>query len=54
VDSYQKAVARYLELTVEFVDSLKNEAVSELTRRNAKAVNELVDASVGQAHDLLK
>ena len=54
VDTYQKAVHRYLDLTIEFVDILKNDAVSDLTRRNAKAVTELVDASVGQAHELLK
>ena len=54
VDSYQEAVRRYLDLTVEFVDTFKNETVSELTKRNAKAITELVDASVSQAHDLLK
>jgi Mg2+ and Co2+ transporter CorA len=54
VDSYQEAVKRYLDLTVEFVDTFKNETVSELTKRNAKAITELVDASVSQARDLLK
>ena len=50
----RRPLHRYLDVTIEFVDTLKNEAVSDLTRRNAKAVTELVDASVGQAHDLLK
>ncbi len=54
VDSYQEAVKRYLDLTVEFVDTFKNDAVSELTKKNAKAITELVDASVSQTHDLLK
>jgi hypothetical protein len=54
VDTYQKAVQKYLDVTIELVDTWKNDAVSDLTRRNAKAVTELVDASVGQAHDLLK
>ena len=49
VDTYQKAVTRYLELTVEFVDSLKNDAVSDLTRRTPRPITELVDASVSQA-----
>ena len=53
-DTYQKAVQRYLDVTIEFIDTWKNEAVSDLTRRNAKAVTDMVDASVGQAHDLLK
>ena len=53
-DTYQQAVQRYLDMTIEFVDTWKNEAVSDLTRRNAKAVTDMVDASVGQAHELLK
>jgi len=54
VDTYSDAVKRYLDLTVEFVDSFKVDAVSDLTRTNAKAIGDLVDTSVGTAHDLLK
>ncbi|HOZ59533.1 MAG TPA: hypothetical protein PKY70_15225 [Nakamurella multipartita] len=54
VDTYQEAVKRYLELTVDFVDSFKNDAVSDLTKKNAAAITELVDASVAQTKDLLK
>ena len=54
VDTYQDAVQKYLDLTVEFVETLKNDAVLDLTKKNAKTISELVEASVSQTKDLLK
>jgi hypothetical protein len=47
-------VQKYLDLTVEFVESFKNDAVLDLTKKNAKAITDLVEASVSQTKDLLK
>jgi len=47
-------VQKYLDLTVEFVETLKNDAVLDLTKKNAKTISELVEASVSQTKDLLK
>src|SRR6478672_3930357 len=40
VDTYQDAVQKYLDLTVEFVETLKNDAVLDLTKKNAKTISE--------------
>jgi hypothetical protein len=47
-------VQKYLDLTVEFVESFKNDAVLDLTKKNAKAITDLVESSVSQTKDLLK
>lgn len=54
VDTYAEAVQKYLDLTVEFVETFKNDAVLDLTKKNAKAITELVDASVSQTKGLFK
>src|SRR6478752_147441 len=51
VDTYAEAVQKYLDLTVEFVETLKNDAVLDLTKKNAKTISELVEASVSQTKD---
>jgi len=47
--SYQVAVERSLDATVSFADAMKIDWLSELTRRNAQAMTDLLNASVGQA-----
>ena len=53
VDAYQRAVKQQLALTVVLADAVKVDWVSELTRRNADAIGELVAVSAGAAHELL-
>ena len=53
VDAYQRAVKQQLDLAVVLADAVKVDWVSELTRRNADAIGELVAASAGAAHELL-
>ena len=53
VDVYQRAVNSRLDLSLVLADVVKVGWVSELTRRNATAVAELVAVSAGATHDLL-
>jgi hypothetical protein len=53
-DSYQVAVERSLSATISFAEAMKIEWITDLTRRNAKVMTDLVDASVSQAGGLLK
>ena len=54
VDLYQQAVNGQLDLWLALADVLKVGWVSELTRRNATAVAELVAVYAGATHDLLR
>ncbi len=46
---YQLAVERSLDATISFADAMKIDWLRDLTRRNAKAMTDLLQASVGQA-----
>ena len=54
VDGYQQAVKSQLDLSLLLADVVKVGWISELTRRNATAVAELVAVYAGATHDLLK
>jgi len=54
VDAYQQAVKQQLDISIELADVVKVDWVSELTRRNAAAIGDLVAVSAGAAHDLLE
>ena len=54
VDAYQQAVKQQLDISIELADVVKIDWVSELTRRNAAAIGDLVAVSAGAAHDLLE
>ena len=54
VDAYHRVIKQQLDLSVELADGVHIDWVSELTRRNADAIGELVAVSAGAAHDLLK
>jgi hypothetical protein len=54
VDAYQHAVKQQLDISIELADVVKIDWVSELTRRNAAAIGDLVAVSAGAAHDLLE
>ena len=54
VDGYQQAVKSQLDLSLLLADVVKVGWISELTRRNATAIAELVAVYAGATHDLLK
>ena len=54
VDAYHRVIKQQLDFSVELADAVHVDWVSELTRRNADAIGELVAVSAGAAHDLLK
>jgi len=54
VDAYQQAVKQQLDISIELADVVKIDWLSELTRRNAAAIGDLVAVSAGAAHDLLE
>ena len=54
VDAYQLAVKQQLDISIELADVVKIDWVSDLTRRNAAAIGDLVAVSAGAAHDLLE
>ena len=54
VDAYQQAVKQQLDISIELADVVKIDWVSDLTRRNAAAIGDLVAVSAGAAHDLLE
>ena len=53
VDIYQRATTQQLALAVTLADVVHVDWVSELTRRNADAIGELVAVTAGAAHELL-
>jgi hypothetical protein len=53
VDIYQRATTQQLALAVAMVDTVRVDWVSQLTRRNADAIGELVAVTAGAAHGLL-
>jgi hypothetical protein len=53
VDAYQRAVKQQLDWSVALADAVKVGWVSELTRRNANAIGELVAVSASAAHEML-
>ena len=53
VDIYQWATTQQLALAVAMADAAHVNWVSQLTRRNADAIGELVAVTVGAAHELL-
>jgi len=54
VDAYHRVIMQQLDFSVELADVVHIDWVSELTRRSADAIGELVAVSAGAAHDLLK
>ena len=54
VDAYHRVIMQQLDFSVELADVVHIDWVSELTRRNADAIGELVAVSAGAAHALLK
>ena len=54
VDACHRVIKQQLDFSVELADAVHVDWVSELTRRNADAIGELVAVSAGAAHDLLK
>ena len=54
MDAYQQAVKQQLDISIELADVVKVDWVSDLTRRNAAAIGDLVAVSAGAAHDLLE
>ena len=54
MDAYQQAIKRQLDLSIGLADAVKVDWVSELTRRNAMVVGELVAVYASATHDLLK
>ena len=53
VDAYQQVLTQQLDLSVMVADAVKVDWVSQVTRRNASAIGELVAVSAGAAHQLL-
>ena len=53
MDAYQRAVKQQLDWSVALADAVKVDWVSELTRRNANAIGELVAVSASAAHEML-
>ena len=54
VDAYHQAIKQQLDSSSELAETMNVGWVSELTRRNAAAIGDLVAVSAGAAHDLLK
>jgi len=54
VDAYHQAIKQQLDSSSELAETMNVDWVSELTRRNAAAIGDLVAVSAGAAHDLLK
>ena len=54
VDAYQQVLTQQLDLSVMVADAVKVDWVSQVTRRNANAIGELVAVSAGAAHELLR
>ena len=54
VDAYQQVLTQQLGLSVMLADAVKVDWVSQVTRRNANAIGELVAVSAGAAHELLR
>ena len=54
MDAYQQAIRRQLDLTIGLADAVKVDWVSELTRRNALVIGELVAVYASATQDLLK
>jgi len=54
MDAYQQAIKRQLDLSIGLADAVKVDWVSELTRRNAMVIGELVAVYASATHDLLK
>ena len=54
MDAYQQAIRRQLDLSIGLADAVKVDWVSELTRRNAMVIGELVAVYASATHDLLK
>lgn len=54
VDGYQQAVQQQLDWAVELAESANVAWVTELTKKNAAVVIEVVEVTTGAAHDLLK
>ena len=52
VDAYQQVLTQQLDLSVMVADAVKVDWVSQVTRRNASAIGELVAVSAGAAHEL--
>jgi len=52
VDAYQQVLTQQLGLSVMLADAVKVDWVSQVTRRNANAIGELVAVSAGAAHEL--
>ena len=52
VDAYQQVLTQQLGLSVMLADAVKVDWVSQVTRRNASAIGELVAVSAGAAHEL--
>ena len=54
VDAYQQVLTQQFGLSVMLADAVKVDWVSQVTRRNANAIGELVAVSAGAAHELLR
>ena len=54
MDAYQQAIKRQLDLSIGLADAVKVDWVSELTRRNALVIGELVAVYASATQDLLK
>jgi len=54
VEAYQQGIKQQLAFSVGLADAVHVDWVSDLTRRNAEAVGDLVAGCAGAAHDLLK
>ena len=54
MDAYQQAVKQQLDLSIGLADAVKVDWVSELTRRNAMVIGELVAVYASATQDLLK
>ena len=54
MDAYQQAIKRQLDLSIGLADAMKVDWVSELTRRNALVIGELVAVYASATQDLLK
>ena len=54
MDAYQQVLTQQLDLSVMVADAVKVDWVSQVTRRNANAIGELVAVSAGAAHELLR
>ena len=54
VDVYQRVVTQQLDFSIMVADAVKIDWVSQVTRRNAATIGELVAVSTGAAHELLQ